>query len=213
MAVKSKQVKEPAHAKGTSKATLASAGVQADMLGTINARIDAIMAAEKITKKELGLVSREILEYITLNGSPDVATLNRLIAVLTPKNKDVALIFFKEFVPHQLEEGTFTKRHKGEKKLQSYVDKVKEFLDNPDNDIWVWAEANIQVERVPTPFETRIASVVRKSMEGDEAKGLAPLSVKDVLHAVMTVDGVDIDNVMEAIADLDLIEIEAPVAA
>ena len=95
---------------------------------TIDERIARLINSEKVTKKELGFISRELLEYVPETN--DIGKVNRLLSVLTPMNKMTAIYFFKNFLPFRFDEDsrTFGKKLKGEKTLGKYSDKIETFL-------------------------------------------------------------------------------------
>jgi len=168
-----------------------------NLLVTINTRIDAIRASEKITKLELGLISRELLLYVP--DSKDIDAVNRLLNVLTPMNYRTAQLFFSNFLPWVWDEknNRFAAMSKGDKGVNGKLASIKEFLDEPANTIWLWAERNIKLETVKTPFEERLTSLVSKALKGE--KGLEPIDKNAVIMAVMAggVSAGDLINLME----------------
>ena len=62
------------------------------------ANVEKLAASEKITKELLRSMSRDVLEAHHATG--DVAYINGIIAVLSPMNKKVCILFFKEFSGH-----------------------------------------------------------------------------------------------------------------
>jgi hypothetical protein len=187
-------------------ALVAAADANAALLARINERIEAVAHAEKITKVELGHLSREMVEYITINESPDVATLNRLLGVLSPMNYKTATLYFAEFVPHKWDEegNVFGARIKGDKKIKEFQDKARLFLNNEDNNIWTWAAANLKVEKKPKDYLNKITKLVEKALE-DEDEGA---DMEDVILAVFA-GGVDVKAMLDVIATLNA---PAPVA-
>ena len=105
----------------------------------VMARFDAIAAAEKITRVELGLLSREILVYVP--ESQDIEFVNRLLGVLTPMNRRTAILYFGHFLPWEQEhdkEGNFNrfaKKMVGEKKLKKKADAIVTWLAKEENNI------------------------------------------------------------------------------
>ena len=172
--------------------------VQANLLSTINQRIERISNAERITKAELSALSRELLEYITLNGSPDIDAVNRTVAVLTPMNKQTAVLFFKSFIPHKEEEGLFKGKLKGEKKLTEFYDSAKAFLSNPDNDIWSWAKDNVQLEQKPKDYFDKITKLVQRALS-DENEGL---NEQDIIAAILKA-GVSAESIIGMMEEQD----------
>ncbi len=168
-----------------------------NLLVTINTRIDAIRASEKITKVELGSISRELLLYVP--DSKDIDAVNRLLDVLTPMNYRTAQMFFANFLPWVWDEknNRFAAMSKGDKAINGKLDSVKAFLEEPANNIWLWAERNIKLEPVKTPFGERLTALVAKSLKGE--KGLDPIGKADIVAAVMAggVSAGDLINIME----------------
>lgn len=163
------------------------------------ARIDSIATAEKVTKKELGLLSRELLTYIVLDDSNDIDMVNRLIGVLSPVNKRVAVLFFDHFLPFKAEfdgEGKrkvfvrFGGKEKGERKLSRYADNVTSFLEDEYNNIWTWQASHVDVDKVPD-YNKSIQNAVKKALS-DSENGL---SQTEVLNAVFA-GGIEIDAVI-----------------
>jgi len=127
----------------------------------INESIETLQNAEKVTKAVLSELSRSILEYICVDtddgkASEDSQVANRLIDVLTPVNKKVAVEFFVKMLPFHVlrtEEGEFQAFAKKDKKQwESKVDKIVEFLSDPHQNIWTWAERNIELVSKPMDF-------------------------------------------------------------
>ena len=168
-------------------------------LEIINTRIDTIAASEKVTKFELGLVSRELLAFVLSNGdaSFDVQPVNRLIGVLTPMNKKTAVLFFAEFLPFALEGVTFGKMQKAKKDVA--IDRCLDFLDDELNNIWTWAADNIKLDKKQIDWSKRIEQDVAKAIDEDNGG----LSMVDVLKAVLAggVSSIDLGLALEVMAD------------
>ena len=169
--------------------------------GHIYGLIAEIQAAEKITKVKLGVLSRDLLMYVP--ESDDIEAVNRLFEVLTPVNKSVAIEFFTHFLPWDAERDTgknfirFGGKTKGEKKRSRSVKNIKEFLADEKNNIWTWAETEIQVEKKKKDFAGMITRQVTKALEGDEASDTPAISAADVLSAVFA-GGVSLEAFLEA---------------
>lgn len=165
----------------------------------INARIDAIANAEKVTKAELAALSREVLEYVTVEASGDVGVINRLLNVLTPMNHKTACLFFVEFIPHTFEENnTFGAKFKGQKKVDAITEAVNNFLANEDNNIWTWAAANIKLEKKPKDYLNKLTKLVERALADDEEG----ISMEDIMLAVFE-GGVDTKAVIDVIAAIE----------
>jgi hypothetical protein len=169
------------------------------MMASIDKKIDAIEAAEKVTKDMLGSVSRDIIEYNVLNSSDDVGRVGRLIAVLTPMNKATALIFFDHFLPWKLEGEVFTNKLQGKKKLDRYWDNAKDFLSDENNTIWTWAADNVTVEKQDYNLAENVTKAIQMALAGKaESKrtnAADPLSPMEVLQAVVDA-GIDTSDML-----------------
>lgn len=108
------------------------------------ASIKELAKAEKITKAVLLDISRSVLE--AFHATQDVYYLNEIVKVLTPVNRKVAILYFKEFSGFMFneEEQIFTKKNK--KDYDAVQVKAMEFLDDPLNNIWSWAQRNVEIE-------------------------------------------------------------------
>ncbi len=164
-----------------------------------SASIDALQQSEGVTKRELRVLSRTVLEAHHSTG--DVVFVNKLIEVLTPLNKRVAIIFFKEFSGFQWDDQMkrFTKKSKKgyDKAHASYV----EFMADPNNNIWTWAERNVDIE--PKPFDVKkvtkfIESAIKKSNQ------------KDVLKAVLD-GGIEVETLFALMDELGYAEVKQEV--
>lgn len=148
----------------------------------IATRIDAIKVSEAVTKLELGLVSRELLMYVP--DSKDIGAVNRLLDVLTPKNREMAVIFFRNFLPWNYDDvaNMFVGMLTGEAKRKRKLDACVVFLKKEENNIWTWAKANIAPMERAKNYAGRIQSVINAALNDDKA----PLSEAGVLVAITT---------------------------
>ena len=162
-----------------------------NLKAVILGRIEAIANAEKITKSELGHVSRELLLYVP--ESNDIDVVNKLLLVLTPMNKSTAILFFKHFLPWTAEEtgeGDFS-RFSGKMKKEKQVDRklaaIKEFLSVEENNIWTWAGQNVNVEYKPKDFASQVTKAVQTALKGEKKENgeTPPLPVQDIIAAVL----------------------------
>lgn len=164
---------------------------QNNLKAVIVARIEAIAAAEKITKAELGHVSREMLLYVP--DSDDIDVVNRLLGVLTPMNRATAILFFKHFLPWEVEEDAkgefsrFGKRIKKEKQLERKLLAITEFLADENNNIWTWASANVTLDYTQKDFAAMVTKAVTQALKGEKKDNgeTPPLSMTDVIGAVL----------------------------
>lgn len=175
--------------------------------GHIYGLIAEIAAAEKITKAKLGLLSRDLLMYVP--ETHDIEAVNRLISVLTPVNKRVAIAFFTAMLPWEVEKDNdgvfqrFGKKTKSEKKEQRTTKKIAEFLADVDNNIWTWAENNIEVEVKQKDFAGLITKTLAKALAGDEKSNTPPLDPALAMQAVLA-SGIDIETILNVITQVEL---------
>lgn len=156
---------------------------QVNLQKSIVSNIKKLAKSETVTKELLSGLSRDCLTYIGLNHSTDIATVNRLIGVLTPMNRKTAVLFFNYFLPFKLdhETDTFGSMVKGEKILAAYQEKVVEFMATDENDIWSWASENVEIEAKPKDFAVKVAALVKRAL-ADENEAI---NASEVMTAVM----------------------------
>lgn len=149
-------------------------------LKTINTKIKAITKSENISKTLLAELSRDLLTYVVAEQSHDVDAINRTLAVLSPMNKQTAILFFKTFVPHAFDEETDTFGKLNGKKKEEMLALVNSNLENPDFNIWLWAVDNLKpIEKKPTDFIGNI----KKAISAGLTKG--ELSQHDIIKAAL----------------------------
>ena len=151
---------------------------------TINSKIAKVAKAERVTKVVLGELSREILDYIYVQGTEDISPINRLLAVLTPMNKATAVLFFKNFVSWKFDDvaAVFTKKNK--RKFDECNINVELFLVNPDNNIWTWAANNVVIE----PKEVDYTKLLTKNIGDALEHGLTFNDIMAILQAAIPTD-------------------------
>lgn len=132
-------------------------------LETFAASLDMLRQSEQVTKRELRELSRSVLDALH-NGDDgeqgklaaikgDIQFVNTLMNALTPINRKVAVLYFQHFTGFHFDvkENRFTK--KDGKRYLTCVAASAEFLAEPGNNLWTWAERNIVVE--PKPFDLK----------------------------------------------------------
>ncbi len=106
--------------------------------------IAELAGAEKITKAVLLDLSRSVLE--AHHVTQDIGYINRLVAVLTPVNRKVAILYFQEFSGFKGgADGVFTTKNK--KDYDAVLAKAEVFLEDPLNNIWSWAAREVEIEK------------------------------------------------------------------
>jgi hypothetical protein len=169
----------------------------------VYARFEAVANAEKITRVELGHLSRELLIYVT--DTQDIDIVNRLINVLTPVNRRVAILYFTHFLPWDKEtekDGEtfvrFGKKHKGDKQIARKMSAIAEWLKDEANNIWSWSDENVEIKA--KDFKATVTKAIKKAIEGDEKSATPPLDPMELMAAIFD-GGVTIDMMLAAVID------------
>lgn len=168
--------------------------------------LDALGQAESITRRELRDVSRSILTAI--HCTEDSAFLNRLIGVLTPANKKVMVEFLKHFSGFHYDDKVMLFTKKNKPTYEKAAQLSEEFLSEPHNNVWTWADRNLRTERVETPYDVSlITHYMKKAMEKATSSGI---SQKDVFKAVLA-SGISVDAMIDMLDELGYAEVvDAP---
>jgi hypothetical protein len=161
----------------------------------IYALIAEIGAAERITKAKLSVLSRDMLTYIV--DSNDIDSANRLLAVLTPVNYRVAVEYFTHFLPWQTENDKDGKFLRFGKKFIKKRDDIVEWLSVDTNDMWVWADTNIEIKPKQKDFAGMITRAVTQAINGDEKSDTPSLDKSAIISAVFA-GGVSLEEMLEA---------------
>lgn len=174
-----------------------------ELVNRIESHTNRLARAEKITKRLLSELSRDILTYFLEEGK-DIAKVNRLLGVLTPQNRKAASIFFNHFLAWKMnEDGTFAGML-GKKQVEDMFPRIDNFLADPMADIWSWAEDNIDVEKKKADFVGAIQDAVKRALAGakesDKRIATEPLTPAQIMDAVLSA-GISIDDAFNALTD------------
>lgn len=107
--------------------------------------IKTLEKSEAVVRETLRELSRDVL--YALHEHENIVYINRLIkAKVTPVNRKALVLFFQNFTGfhYSEEQQEFTKKDKttyDERKAQAL-----EFLEDPLNNFWVWADREIKME-------------------------------------------------------------------
>ena len=164
-------------------------------LKTINRQIAVIGKGELSFKAEMADASRNFIEYIRENGDIDVV--NRLMAVLTPINREKVRAYFNHFLPYTWE--SKAARFGGKSKNKDVVAKKEKlsaaFLADEQNNLWTWfAEQAAAPVAKPKEYEKKIEALVKKALEDKEEH----IPVGAVIRAVIK-GGASLAEIMAAI--------------
>lgn len=154
-----------------------------------------IASAEKVTKEALRDLSRTILEAWHTTG--DVSYANKLLAVLTPVNKKVFIEYAKHFSGFRFDDQTNMFTGKSKKHYDDAHKLCVAFLEDPLNNIWTWAERNIEI--APKAFDLKdvtkwASNAIKKAQKENVSKG-------DLL-AAMFEGGFELDDLLKVMDKL-----------
>lgn len=173
--------------------------------------IEVLAAAEKVTKATLGALSRTIIEYIVIADSKDIATVNRLLNVLTPMNKQAASLYFEHFLPFAFNGEEFGEQIKKQARFDAKVAASLLWLEDETNNIWLWVDENVEVKA--KDYAGDITKAIKAALKGNEKKGFEALSVRDVMNTVVGTDGIELADLVGFMADFAENEAKDDVAA
>jgi succinate dehydrogenase flavin-adding protein (antitoxin of CptAB toxin-antitoxin module) len=153
--------------------------------------LERIGKAEAVTKAELKTVSRTVLEAWHITGN--VHYINRLLKVVTPVTKKALIEFGKKLGGYSFDDvlGEFT--HKSKKRYDAAHKAALEFLENPNNNIWSWAERHIEVTQKEFKLDGFKKYIVN-SLNAAKGKGISQAELlKTIFEA-----GVEPEAILEA---------------
>ena len=153
--------------------------------------VEKLAASEKISKDLLRSMSREVLEAHHVTG--DVAYINGLIEVLSPMNKKMAVLFYKEFSGHLCnEEGIFGKKDK--KKYDAAHKASFDALEDPHFNVFSWAERNVEIEKKPFTIgkmQQQMGSLIKKAEQ-------SKISHAEIIRSLLA-NGIEIGEFMKVV--------------
>lgn len=169
--------------------------------------INALRGAENITRSELLALSRSTLEALHSEDNPingDIRFINEVISVLTPVNKKAACLFFRKFTGFQFDgiAKQFVKKNK--KVYEGVKAKAIDFLADPMNNIWTWAERNIEMEERTFDLNKSVDSLVKRATKGLDGEALNAQHL-NILKAVLD-SGISADILIEFMDTIGLVE-------
>ena len=159
----------------------------------LNLLINQLSKAEKITKTNLSVLSRELLAHSIEHK--DASLVNKVMSgdVLSPANLRIARLYFAEFMPFaqvlvdRIEGGKAIKQLAGFKNFSvrrsaTMMEKVEAWLADGKNDIWAWQQDNVQMEKKPADYASKLTKLVEKALS-DADEGLDALAILDAVIA------------------------------
>lgn len=174
-----------------------------------NNAVEQLGASEKITKSLLKVYASLAVQAVHQFQNP--AYLNKLRGALTPVNKKVFTEFALYYAGYSFDKDAQAFTTKSKKRYIEAKARWDAFCEDPLNNIWVFADRHIQVERKPFNVQALNDSFKRVWRAAHEAN----ISNVDVIKAMLSVKDGDKGVVFSAqdIADaLQAMNDQAPVA-
>jgi hypothetical protein len=169
------------------------------------ASLAALAGAEKITRAELSTLSRITLEalHTEVEGNKvygDIRIINDILPALTPVNRQVVIEFFKEFSGFSFDGKNNRFTSKDKKNYDAAVALSEDFLEDPLNNLWTWANRNVEVTKKEFNISQSMGALLKKAHN----KGV---SNNDILKAVMS-NGLSVDDLIAFMGTIEGGELE-----
>lgn len=155
-------------------------------------RVASLAASEKVSKELLRALSRDVLEAHHETG--DVAYINGMLGVLTPINKKVCVLYFKEFSGHLYSEETKSFGKKDKKRYDDAKKKSFDRLEDPTFNVFSWADMNVEIEKKPFTIgkmQQQMSSLIKKA-EGEK------IPHAEIIRAVLA-NGIEVAEFMKVV--------------
>lgn len=174
-----------------------------NLRNTIDQRIEAVEASEKVTRDILRDLSRDVLFALHEHG--DIGFVNRvMLAKTTSINKKALRMFFQEFTGFFYSKETDTFEKKDKRQYDAKQAACLEFLADPHNNFWTWADREIEMER--KAFDPKkVTRYIENSLKKAESDGF---SQADVIRAVLNA-GLELDALIAIIDEQAIPQAEA----
>ena len=117
-----------------------------------NGAIKTLDKAETTVKEQVRALSRSVLEATHATG--DVSYVNKMLRALTPMNRKTATLYFKDLLGFHFDDKLKEFTGKNKKAYDECHADAMEFLEDPLNNMWTWAERNVEVEKKTATLET-----------------------------------------------------------
>lgn len=176
-----------------------------------NARIGKLGKAESSVRAELNVLSRGVLEAV--HATEQIGYVNQLMAVLTPVNRKAAVVFFKHFAGFHYDEATrmFTKKSK--KRYEQAHKDAMAFLEDPNNNMFSWAERNIEVEQKPFDAQSFLKTQHKAFVRAIQQARDNGINQKELFAAMFKPEegkpGLDVNALVAVLEAMDVVEVKA----
>ena len=176
-----------------------------------NRRIGQLGKAEASVRAELNVLSRGVLEAV--HATEQIGYVNQLLAVLTPVNRKAAVVFFKHFAGFHYDEATrmFTKKSK--KRYEQAHKNAMEFLQDPNNNMFSWAERHIEVEQKPFDQASFLKAQHKAFIRAVQQAKDNGVDQKELFTAMFKPQegkpGLDVNALVAVLEAMDVVEVKA----
>lgn len=180
-----------------------------------NRRIGQLGKAEASVRAELNVLSRGVLEAV--HATEQIGYVNQLLAVLTPVNRKAAVVFFKHFAGFHYDEVSrmFTKKSK--KRYEQAHKNAMEFLQDPNNNMFSWAERHIEVEQKPFDQASFLKAQHKAFIRAVQQARDNGIDQKELFAAMFKPEegkpGLDVNALVAVLEAMDVVEVKAEEAA
>lgn len=174
-------------------------------------RIGNLGKAEASVRAELNVLSRGVLEAV--HATEQIGYVNQLLAVLTPVNRKAAVVFFKHFAGFHYDEATrmFTKKSK--KRYEQAYKNAMEFLEDPNNNMFSWAERHIEVEQKPFDQVSFLKAQHKAFVRAVQQARDNGIDQKELFTAMFKPEegkpGLDVNALVAVLEAMDVVEVKA----
>jgi hypothetical protein len=127
-----------------------------------------------------------------------LTSVNRLLEVLGRMNRQLAVLFFQNFLPWKYDDTAmiFTSKIKGETKINNKMAAIAAFLATEDNNIWTWQRDNVAPVERKVNFDQNITNLLKRALDPDNKDHI---DTKTALNAVVSV--ITLDDVLSYVTD------------
>lgn len=175
-----------------------------------NARIGKLGKAEATVRSEINVLSRTVLEAV--HATEQIGYVNQLLAALTPVNRKAAVVFFKHFTGFHYDDMSrlFTKKSK--KRYEKAHKDAIEFLTDPNNNMFSWAERHIEVEQKPFDQLSFLKSQHQSFVKAIQKARDNGIDQRELFAAMFKPEqgkpGIDVDALVSVLEAMDVVEIK-----
>lgn len=154
--------------------------------------LKALVKAEKITKELVKEMSRDVL--LALHITQDSGKVNQFLNALTPVNRKVAILFYREFSGFKWDEDEAMFGKKDKKNYDKAAKKSSDALEDPHFNLWTWADRNVDIAKKPLKLAD-VTKFIEKTLKRANEEGIAQ---SEVIKAILD-GGLEFDTLLNVI--------------